>query len=65
LERKKLELRLLKDGISILRRVERVVSQAYQSCGGKVLYPTLEQKAAMLLCLIVNNHTFVTAISGP
>lgn len=34
------------------------VNQIYQSYGGKDCYPTLEEKAAMLLYLIVKNHSF-------
>jgi prophage maintenance system killer protein len=33
--------------------------QIYQSFGGQDLYPSLEEKAAMLLYLIVKNHSFV------
>ena len=33
--------------------------QIYQTFDGKELYPTFEQKAAMLLYLIVKNHSFV------
>ena len=35
------------------------VNQIYQSFGGTELYPTLEHKAAMLLYLVVKNHSFV------
>jgi prophage maintenance system killer protein len=35
------------------------VSQIYQSFGGEELYPSLEQKAAMLLYLVVKNHSFI------
>ncbi len=34
------------------------VNQIYQTFDGKELYPTLEEKAAMLLYLIVKNHSF-------
>jgi death-on-curing family protein len=34
------------------------VGQIYQSFGGKDLYPTLEEKAATLLYLVVKNHSF-------
>ncbi|MBQ7659617.1 MAG: virulence protein RhuM/Fic/DOC family protein [Alphaproteobacteria bacterium] len=34
------------------------VNQIYQTFGGKDLYPSLEEKAAMLLYLIVKNHSF-------
>lgn len=34
------------------------VSQIYQSFGGKDCYPTLEEKASMLLYFIVKNHSF-------
>ena len=33
--------------------------QIYQSFGGTELYPTLEHKAAMLIYLVVKNHSFV------
>jgi len=35
------------------------VGQIYQTFDGKDLYPTLEEKAAALLYLIVKNHSFV------
>jgi death-on-curing family protein len=35
------------------------INQIYQSFSGNELYPTLEEKAAMLLYLIVKNHSFV------
>ncbi|MFM7458940.1 MAG: RhuM family protein [bacterium] len=35
------------------------VSQIYQSFAGEELYPSLEQKAAMLLYLVVKNHSFI------
>lgn len=35
------------------------VRQIYQSFNGQELYPTIEQKAAMLLYLVVKNHSFV------
>ncbi len=35
------------------------LGQIYQSFGGKELYPTAEIKAAMLLYLVVKNHSFV------
>jgi prophage maintenance system killer protein len=38
---------------------ESSTMQIYQSFGGTDLYPTLEEKAAMLLYLIVKNHSFV------
>jgi hypothetical protein len=34
------------------------VGQIYQSFDGKELYPTIEEKAAMLLYLVVKNHSF-------
>lgn len=34
------------------------INQIYQTFDGKELYPTLEEKAAMLLYLIVKNHSF-------
>jgi len=38
---------------------ESSVNQVYQTFDGKELYPTLEEKAAMLLYMIVKNHSFV------
>ncbi len=35
------------------------IGQIYQSFAGKELYPSLEHKAAMLLYLVVKNHSFV------
>jgi death-on-curing family protein len=35
------------------------IGQIYQSFAGKSLYPSIEEKAAMLLYLIVKNHSFV------
>lgn len=35
------------------------INQIYQSFNGKELYPTLEEKAAMLLYLITKNHSFI------
>lgn len=35
------------------------VNQMYQSFGGKELYPSIEHKAAMLLYLVIKNHSFV------
>ena len=35
------------------------VNQIYQTFDGKELYPSLEEKAAMLLYLIVKNHSFL------
>lgn len=37
---------------------ESSVSQIYQSFGGSELYPTIEQKAAVLLYLVTKNHSF-------
>ena len=37
---------------------ESSVNQIYQTFDGTELYPTLEEKAAMLLYLIVKNHSF-------
>lgn len=34
------------------------VNQIYQTFGGEELYPTLEEKASMLLYLITKNHSF-------
>ncbi len=38
---------------------ESSVRQIYQSFDGRELYPSLEHKAAMLLYLVVKNHSFV------
>lgn len=38
---------------------ESSVRQIYQSFAGQELYPSLEQKSAMLLYLVVKNHSFV------
>jgi prophage maintenance system killer protein len=35
------------------------IGQIYQSFGGRELYPSLEEKAVMLLYFIVKNHSFV------
>lgn len=35
------------------------IGQIYQGFAGKSLYPSIEEKAAMLLYLIVKNHSFV------
>ena len=35
------------------------IRQIYQSFGGTEMYPSVEEKAAMLLYLIVKNHSFV------
>lgn len=35
------------------------INQIYQTFGGNECYPTLEEKAAMLLYLIVKNHSFI------
>ena len=37
---------------------ESSINQIYQTFGGKDCYPTLEEKAAMLLYLITKNHSF-------
>jgi prophage maintenance system killer protein len=34
------------------------VATIYQTFGGRELYPSLEEKAAMLLYLVVKNHSF-------
>ena len=34
------------------------IGQIYQTCGGKELYPSVEEKAAMLLYLVTKNHSF-------
>lgn len=41
------------------RSFESSVAQIGQSFGGRDLYPSIEEKAAMLLYLIVKNHSFV------
>ena len=38
---------------------ESSVNQIYQSFGGKECYPTVEEKAATLLYLVVKNHSFI------
>ena len=38
---------------------ESSVNQLYQTFAGQELYPTLEEKAAMLLYMVVKNHSFV------
>ncbi|MDO9112042.1 MAG: virulence protein RhuM/Fic/DOC family protein [Desulfatirhabdiaceae bacterium] len=38
---------------------ESSIRQIYQSFGGTELYPSVEEKAAMLLYLIVKNHSFI------
>ena len=38
---------------------ESSVNQLYQTFDGQELYPTLEEKAAMLLYMVVKNHSFV------
>lgn len=38
---------------------ESSTRQIYQSFGGQELYPSIEHKAAMLLYLVVKNHSFV------
>ena len=54
-----------KFGASDLFGVEKDVSfhssigQIYQTREGKDLYPSIEEKAAMLLYLVVKNHSFV------
>lgn len=35
------------------------IGQIYQTWGGQDLYPSIEEKAAMLLYLVVKNHSFV------
>jgi prophage maintenance system killer protein len=35
------------------------INQIYQTFGGMEMYPSLEEKAAMLLYLIVKNHSFI------
>ena len=41
---------------------ESSVNQLYQTFGGQDLYPTLEEKAAMLLYMVVKNHSFVEVL---
>ncbi|MFQ5560943.1 MAG: RhuM family protein [Nitrospinota bacterium] len=41
------------------RSFESSVRQIYQSFNGRELYPSIEHKAAMLLYLVVKNHSFV------
>ncbi|RJP93496.1 MAG: death-on-curing protein [Desulfobacteraceae bacterium] len=38
---------------------ESSIRQIYQSFGGTEMYPSVEEKAAMLLYLIVKNHSFI------
>jgi len=38
---------------------ESSIGQIYQSFGGTEMYPSVEEKAAMLLYLIVKNHSFI------
>jgi len=38
---------------------ESSIKQIYQSFGGTEMYPTVEEKAATLLYLIVKNHSFI------
>ena len=35
------------------------IGQIYQTWEGRDLYPSIEEKAAMLLYLVVKNHSFV------
>ena len=35
------------------------IGQIYQTWGGQDLYPSIEEKAAILLYLVVKNHSFV------
>ena len=39
--------------------LESIVNNIYQSFGGKDVYPTIEEKAANFLYLIVKNHAFI------
>jgi prophage maintenance system killer protein len=41
------------------RSFESSINQIFQSISGKELYPSIEEKAAMLLYLIVKNHSFI------
>lgn len=40
------------------------IGQIYQTFGGKELYPSVEEKAAMLLYLVTKNHSFSDATSA-
>ncbi len=46
-------------GVSKHQSFESSVGQIYQTFDDKELYPTIEEKAAMLLYLVVKNHSFV------
>ena len=39
-------------------RIYRSIGQSYQTFGGVDLYPSVEEKAAMLLYLVTKNHSF-------
>ena len=39
------------------------IGQIYQTWDGQELYPSVEEKAAMLLYLVVKNHSFVDVIN--
>ena len=41
------------------RGLEAIIGAIYQSFDGKDVYPTIEEKAANFLYLIVKNHTFI------
>ena len=40
------------------------IGQIYQTFGGEDLYPSVEEKAAMLLYLVVKNHSFSDGNNG-
>jgi len=40
------------------------IGQIYQTFGGEELYPSVEEKAAMLLYLVTKNHSFSERITG-
>ncbi len=44
---------------------ESALNTIFQTFGGQELYPSLEEKAANLLYLIIKNHPFVMAINEP
>jgi death-on-curing protein len=46
-------------GVRDLGLMESAAAQPRQSFAGKDLYPTLEDKAAALLCSLIKNHPFV------
>ena len=40
------------------QRFRSSIGQIYQTFGGEELYPSVEEKAAMLLYLVTKNHSF-------